>query len=108
MARKTDRRKSFRSSKRRDEPRSPNRGGRKQIKASLEQAFRHRFPHDTVDVSDGYMENIHVLVVSRDFDGMAEQEKQDMMWRIIDQSPLCEADKTLISLVLPLSPSQVK
>lgn len=54
------------------------------------------------------MENIHVLVVSRDFDGMAEQKKQDMMWRIIDQSPLSEADKTLISLVLPLSPSQVK
>jgi len=77
-------------------------------KKTLEAAFRAEFPHDTVDVSDGYKDNIHVLVVSRRFDGMPEQNKQDWLWGIIDRTKLPRRAKLLISLVLPLSPADIK
>lgn len=81
---------------------------RSEIKAVLEQAFRAEFPNDTVDISDGYQNNIHVLVVSRRFDAMAEKDKQDALWRIIDGTDLTDAEKVTISLVMPVSPAEVK
>src|SRR6266513_3285241 len=70
---------------------------RQQIKRIISDALRHEFPHDTVDVSDGYKENIHVVVVSRAFDEMGEREKQQVLWRLIDRTPLTEEEKQLIS-----------
>lgn len=78
------------------------------VKRLLANAFRARFPHDTVDVSDGYRDNIHVLVVSREFDKLSEAEKQDLLWNIIDETPLRASEKSLISLVLPVSPAEIK
>ena len=79
-----------------------------EIKAVLEKAFREEFPNDTVDLSDGYQNNIHVLVVSRRFDAMSEKAKQDVLWGVIDTTDLTDAEKTLISLVYPVSPAEVK
>ncbi len=79
-----------------------------EIKAILEAAFRKVFPNDTVDISDGYQDNIHVLVVSRRFDAMTEKDKQDALWQIIDETDLTDAEKTSISLVMPVSPAEVK
>jgi len=81
---------------------------RDQIKQALENALRAEFPKDTVDISDGFQENIHVLIVSRRFDGMAEQDKQDLLWNVIDRTDLNEDEKRLISLTLPYSPAQIK
>lgn len=81
---------------------------RDQVKAELERAFREEFPHDTVDISDGYQENIHVVVVSRRFDRMDEQAKQDLLWKVIDGTSLAEDEKGLISLVMPVSPAEIK
>ncbi len=78
------------------------------IKKIIQSALKDEFPYDTVDVSDGYGDNIHILVVSRKFDGLTEQKKQDMLWNIIDSTELPTAEKQLISLVLPLSPSEIK
>jgi hypothetical protein len=39
---------------------------------------------------------------------MTEQNKQDLLWGIIDATDLTEKEKSLISLVLPLSPAQIK
>ena len=78
------------------------------IKATLEQAFRNVFPNDTVDISDGYQNNIHVLIVSRRFDVMSEKNKQDALWPIIDGTDLTDAEKASISLVMPVSPAEVK
>ncbi len=91
-------------------PASRTRGTRSRaaVKRALEQSLRKRFPNDTVDISDGYEQNIHVLVVSRQFDGMVEENKQDLVWGIIDGSNLTDNEKSLISLVLPLSPAQIK
>jgi len=78
------------------------------VKRTLEESLRRQFPNDTVDISDGYEQNIHVLVVSRQFDGMAEEDKQDLVRGILDRTPLTDDEKSLISLVLPLSPGQIK
>jgi len=81
---------------------------RAEIKTVLEKAFRKEFPRDTVDLSDGYQNNIHVLVVSRRFDDMSEEAKQDVLWGVIDATDLTDAEKVLISLVYPVSPAEVK
>lgn len=78
------------------------------IKSILVTAFRREFQNDTVDISDGYQDNIHVMVVSRRFEQMGEQAKQDLLWRIIDQTNLSDAEKSLISLVYPICPSEIK
>ena len=81
---------------------------RTQIKRILSEALRQEFPHDTVDVSDGYKDNIHVVVVSRSFDEMGEREKQQVLWRVIDRTELTEEEKQLISLVYPVSIRELK
>jgi len=81
---------------------------RDEIKAVIENAFREEFPRDTVDLSDGYKNNIHVLVVSRSFDDMSEKDKQDILWGVIDATDLTDAEKALISLVYPVSPAEIK
>jgi hypothetical protein len=81
---------------------------REEIKAVLESAIRAEFPNDTVDISDGYKDNIHVLVVSRRFDKMADEEQRDLLWGLIDQAGLDEGEKALISLALAVSPSMIK
>jgi len=79
-----------------------------EIKAILESAIRAEFPSDTVDISDGYKDNIHVLVVSRRFDKMTDEEQRDMLWGLIDKAGLDEGEKALISLALAISPSMIK
>lgn len=66
------------------------------------------FPEDTVDVSPGYHDNVHVVVMSRKFDNMGENEKLEFLWDILDKSDLEDEVKTRISLLLPLSPADVK
>ena len=81
---------------------------REQIKKMLEAAIRVEFPTDTVDISDGYRNNIHVLVVSRRFDDMPESQQRDLLWGLIDSAGLDEDEKGLISLALTISPSMIK
>ena len=80
---------------------------REEIKAVLESAIRAEFPNDTVDISDGYKDNIHVLVVSRRFDKMTDEEQRDLLWGLIDQAGLDEGEKALISLAFPVSPAEI-
>ena len=49
----------------------------------IERNLRPHFPHDTVDVSSGHHDNIHVVVVSRKFDNMSEKRKQEYLWELI-------------------------
>lgn len=81
---------------------------REEIKKALELAFRQEFPTDTVDISDGYASNIHVLVVSRRFDDMPEAIQRDMMWYLISKAGLDESERALITLALPISPAEIK
>ena len=81
---------------------------REQLKADLEHVLRQRFPKDTVDVSDGYGDNVHVMVVSRAFDRMNERQKHDMLWSIVDAADFTDAERSLISLLYPVSPAEIK
>ncbi len=89
-------------------PRSPKRS-RARIKRAIRDAFSRELPEDTIiDVSDGYGDCIHVMVISRRFDQMSEKAKQNLMWRVIDSSDLSEEEKARISLVYPVSPAAIK
>ena len=81
---------------------------RDKIKNAIRDRLRKEFPTDTVDVTDGYQDNIHVMVVSRRFDTMKEREKQELLWGLIDNAGLDESEKMLISLILPVSPDELR
>jgi len=80
------------------------------LKTKIEQILRAQFPQqgETVDVSDGSGDNVHVVVVSRQFDHMREKAKQDLLWSAIDRSDLSDAEKVKISMILPYSPDDLK
>jgi hypothetical protein len=78
------------------------------LKKRLEDALRQAFPHDTVDVSDGYRDNVHVLVVSRRFDDLSDKSRYALLWRLVEGSGLTAAQKDRISVLLGLSPGEIK
>ena len=43
-------------------------------------------PEDLVDVSDGPDDSIHVVIVSRKFDGRRMKEKNDLIWSVLSQN----------------------
>jgi len=90
------------------QPRGRTQRSNAMIKKILREAFRKEYPEDTVDVSDGYKDNIHVLVVSRTFDPLTEKQKQDALWKVIDGTDLTDGEKQLISLVYPVSVAELK
>jgi hypothetical protein len=76
------------------------------FKNEVTEIFQTAFPTGYVDVSEGYHERLHVLVVSRDFDGLTEREKQARLWEVARQEL---ADKTTeISLLIGYSPDELK
>lgn len=87
---------------------SPRLRSRRVIKDILYRALKAGFPDDTVDISDGFEDNIHVVVVSRRFDPLSEKQKQNVLWRIIDRTNLSKSEKLLISLVYPVSIAEIK
>jgi len=80
------------------------------LKMKIENILRAQFPHqgETVDVSDGFGDNIHVVVVSRRFDHMGDKSKRDLLWDVIDGGDLTDTEKVKISLILPYSPDDLK
>lgn len=80
-----------------------------QIKKKIESLLRREFnENSTVDVSDGYQDNIHIVVVSRKFSGRSENEKLDMLWNLIESGGLSDSDRNRISLLIPYSPEELK
>ena len=57
---------------------------------------------------DGSGDNIHIVVVSRQFDNMQKKSKQDLLWSAIERSDLTDAEKVTISMILPYSPDDLK
>ena len=84
------------------------RRSRADLKRAIVAAFRAEFPTDTVDVSDGYKDNLHVMVVSRKFDTMTPRQQQDMMWTLLRSASLNTAERALVTVLLPLSPAEIK
>ena len=64
-------------------------------------------PDDLVDVSQGDEGMVHVVVVSRKFDDMRYQDKEDLLWRELE-SQVDEQDRRHVTLLVGVSPEEVK
>jgi stress-induced morphogen len=62
---------------------------------------------DLVDVSDGFDDNIHVVVVSRKFNGRRMKEKNDLIWSVLVKS-LAPEEWGKVSLSVGTSPEEIK
>lgn len=54
-----------------------------QESARVVEALRKEFPHDTIKTSEGWHGRVHVKIVSEQFDGKNEAEKQQIVWDIL-------------------------
>ena len=64
-------------------------------------------PDDLVDVSDGPDDGIHIVIVSRQFDGRRMKDKNDMIWSILVQN-LRPEEWGKVSLTVGASPEEIK
>lgn len=62
---------------------------------------------DLVDVSDGPDDSIHVVIVSRKFDGRRMKEKNDLIWSVLVQN-LRPEEWGKVSLSVGASPEEIK
>jgi stress-induced morphogen len=62
---------------------------------------------DLVDVSDGPDDSIHVVIVSRKFDGRRMKEKNDLIWSVLVQN-LQPDEWGKVSLSVGTSPEEIK
>lgn len=62
---------------------------------------------DFVDVSDGFDNLIHIVVVSRKFDGRRMKEKEDLIWSELFQN-LSPEEWGKVSLSIGASPDEIK
>jgi len=62
---------------------------------------------DLVDISDGPDDSIHVVVVSRKFDGRRMKEKHDLIWSELSQK-LAPEEWGRVSLSIGVSPEEIK
>jgi stress-induced morphogen len=63
-------------------------------------------PDDLVDVADGPDDSIHVVIVSRKFDGYRMKQKNDLIWSVLETLPPDEWGK--VTLSIGASPEEIK
>jgi hypothetical protein len=79
---------------------------KKRIRDVLKQGY-FKDAEDLVDVSDGYDDNVHVVVVSRKFDGKRTREKEDLIRsELVKHLTADEWGK--VSLSVGASPEEIK
>ncbi|MEM7538812.1 MAG: hypothetical protein AAF639_42020 [Chloroflexota bacterium] len=64
-------------------------------------------PDDLVDVSDGPEDSIHLVIVSRKFDGKRWKEKSDLIWAQLFVH-LAKHEWGKVSLSIGTSPEEIK
>ena len=64
-------------------------------------------PDDLIDVSDGPEDSVHIVIVSRQFDGRRMKEKNDLIWSVLVQN-LAPEEWGKISLSVGASPEEIK
>jgi stress-induced morphogen len=81
-----------------------------QLKQKIRDALKGGYfgaPDDLVDVSDGSDDSIHVVIVSRKFDGQRMKEKNDLIWSVLVKN-LRPDEWGKISLSVGASPEEIK
>jgi hypothetical protein len=76
------------------------------IREALKQGY-FKDPEDLVDVSDGYDGNVHVVIVSRKFDGRRMKEKHDLIWTELT-GHLRPEEWGQVTLSIGVSPEEIK
>jgi len=75
----------------------------------IERILSLKFKNSGVDASLSYVRNnIHVVIVSRFFDGLTEDLRHGLVYGFLDESDLKEEEIKRISLFALLSPDDVK
>lgn len=62
---------------------------------------------DLVDVSDGFDDLVHVVIISRKFDGKLARERHDLIWSELTRQ-LSNEEWAHVSLSVGASPEDVK
>ena len=81
-----------------------------QLKQKIRDALKGAYfkdPDDLVDVSDGPDDSIHVVIVSRKFDGYRMKEKNDLIWGVLVPN-LRPEEWGKVSLSVGASPEEIK
>lgn len=81
-----------------------------QLKQKIRDSLRAVYfkdPEDLVDVSDGPEDSVHVVIVSRKFDGRRMKEKNDLIWSVLVQN-LRQDEWGKVSLSVGASPEEIK
>jgi len=81
-----------------------------QLKKKIHDALKGAYfsdPEDLVDVSDGPEDSIHLVIVSRKFDGHRLKEKNDLIWSVLVEK-LRPEEWGKISLSVGASPEEIK
>lgn len=78
----------------------------KHVEQMLKADFVATHPDSEIQVSEGWGDNIHILVVSEAFKGMPAEKRDDMVWPILEKLP--KADMIHISLCLLLTPEEAE
>lgn len=80
------------------------------LKQKIHDVLKHAYFRDAadlVDVSDGPDDDIHIVIVSRKFDGRRMKEKNDLIWSILVQH-LTPEEWGNVSLSIGTSPEEIK
>ncbi len=83
---------------------------KEQLKEKIYDVLRRGYfdgPDDAVDVSDGPEDSIHLVIVSRKFDGRRLKEKNNMIWSQLMQF-LAANEWGKVSLSVGASPEEIK
>jgi len=81
-----------------------------ELKKKIEDVLKNGYfndPKDLVDVSDGPDDTVHVVVVSRKFDGYRMKEKHDLIWSDLVQK-LKPEEWGQVTLSMGVSPEEIK
>ena len=81
-----------------------------QLKQKIRDVLKNGYFHhadDLVDISDGPDDSVHVVIVSRKFDGRRMKEKHDLIWSELSQK-LKPEEWGSVSLSIGVSPEEIK
>jgi stress-induced morphogen len=81
-----------------------------QLKKKIHEVLRDAYfkdSDDLIDVSDGPDDSIHIVIVSRKFDGCRMKEKNDLIWSVLVRT-LAPEEWGKVSLSVGTSPEEIK
>ncbi len=75
------------------------------LKKKIDDALRAHFLGATIGVFDGYLTYVHAIVVSDAFRNLAEPDRQELLWQVLEQA-LTPGEVVRVSLALAFTPEE--